>query len=171
MALSSTWWQLLQDLAAELLREARECCTGVSQAACGIYQATANALVIQHWWSLHRGRELVVIRNSRNAEILGGTAWRGIQEAEMWCMRMSHVLVCSYSNHSYVSHLTQAVPLIIKRTKLSCLSHQCLTLDGKHNKKLPQCTGQHWLVMTQRKILFPYSTLCRGVFVLFADCY
>lgn len=46
----------------------------------------------------------------------------------------SHVLSCSYSNQSYVSHLTQAVALIIKRTKLSCLSHRCLTPDGKHNK-------------------------------------
>lgn len=46
---------------------------GISQAACGIYQTAAKAMVTQHWPSLNRvafWRSLVVIRNVRNAGML-----------------------------------------------------------------------------------------------------
>lgn len=90
--MESAWWQFLQELAAVCQKQASDCCMGVSQAACGIYQTAAKTVVIQHWWSLNGSvwEELAVIRNVRNAECLGHT-WRGIQQGETRCMGMSEL--------------------------------------------------------------------------------
>lgn len=145
---------------------------GISQAVFGIYQTAANALVIQHCWSLNGGVPERISGHQKFKECrnVWGATWSRIRYAEVKTYWSAPV---SYSDHSYVSHLAQAVPLIIKGRK-----HKTATPTGTAHLKQNTTNCCHTaldnidcLVMTERKILFlgcsvlerveklPYSTL------------
>lgn len=113
---------------------------GISQAAGSALQTEASSLVIQHGWSL-KGRVSERISGDQKFEEcrgVWGVTWRGIQEAEMYenvSVKMYWSTLVSNSNQSYVSHPTQAVPLIIKGRKNNryCTPHRKNTTHCCHS--------------------------------------
>lgn len=122
----------------------RESYTGVSQAACGIYQTAANPVVIQHGQSLKR--EWEVIRNSRNAEIFGRLRERepkrcDVCEYWLWCLLKPKLCVTPCAG-SPINHYG--------KTK-----QRCRTPPLRCCHSAPDNT--EWSVMTEKHILLLVS--------------
>ena len=169
-----TRWQLLRELAAELLRQARECRTGISQAACGIHQNGGQRAGNPTPGEVRKEGFRERISGDQKFEecrnVVGTPGGRDVMYENVWVETFWSALV-SYSSQSYVSRPNQAVPLIIKgRRKQSCRSHRYCTPDGNDNKLLPQWTTllAWWWQKEISCFLIPLPR--RGINVLSARC-